>query len=331
VNTNQERARKTAELMAAWSDADGIFTTLSDVLAGTTLNDRSQLEVKIGSGGFAAVYRGVDLKEGRPVAVKVLRPQPGVDANRQRQQFRQEGVSAARLTHPNAVVVLDSGVTSVGLAFLVMELLQGRSLADEMREEGRLTPTRCAEILPAICDALATAHAAGIIHRDIKPANIFLHRGPDGEIVKVVDFGIAKLEDPAELDNATTAGRVLGTPVYMSPERLMGQPYDGRADVYGVGMVLYEALAGRMPFDIRENEGLGSLIWTCIWAPPLPLRHVNPTIPAPVAAVVMRAISKQPEARPAMADLANEFSRALLAGEAPAQLEPTLDRPIKPR
>lgn len=326
VRKNQELARKNAELLAAWSAADGMFSTLSAVLPGTTLGDRYRLEAKIGAGGFAAVYRAVDLLGEKPVAVKVLRPYPGGEGERQRRQFELEVSSTRRLSHPNAVALFDSGITANGIPYLVMELLEGRSLAEELRREERLPLARAAAILAQICDALAAAHASGIIHRDIKPANVFLHRpAPGRELVKVVDFGIAKVGDPMELDHATTFGRLLGTPVYMSPERLLGRPYDGRADVYSVGMVLYETLAGRLPFDLPPEEGVGRVIMTCVAEPPLPLDKVNRDIPAAVARVVMSALAHAPAERPDAAGLAASFARALAAPPPPVE---TIDAPI---
>src|SRR5262249_36060406 len=157
-----------------------------------------------------------------------------------------------RVNHPNAVSVLDSGVSAEGIAYLVMELLEGRSLTEELREKGVLPPARCAEILMPVCDVLTKAHASGIVHRDIKPDNIYLNRTAVGEVVKVVDFGIAKLMDDTGGQNnesLTVTGGLLGTPTYMAPERLENKPYDGKADVYSLGIMLYRMLAGRVPFQ----------------------------------------------------------------------------------
>src|SRR5207253_10978650 len=130
--------------------------------------------------------------------------------------------------------------------YLVMELLEGHSLADELEKHGKLSLKRSTDILVPVCDALTEAHKVGIIHRDIKPDNIFLHQTKDGEIVKVVDFGIAKLldEDSGDLQKLTVAGGIIGTPTYMSPERLSKKPYDGRSDVYSLGIMMYEMLTG---------------------------------------------------------------------------------------
>ncbi len=327
---NQELARTVEQLARAWRDADLIFSTLSDVLPGAVLDGRYRLERKIGTGGFAAVYQAVDMRDGRPVAVKVLRPLPGGEGDRQRQRLLQEGASADRVSHPSAVAVLDGGTTETGIAYLVMELLEGSTLADELRARGPLPLERCLEIFAPVCAVLEEAHAAGVIHRDVKPANIFLHRENGRVVVKLVDFGIAKLSGHAEVGEITSVGRLLGTPVYMSPERLLGQPYDGRADVYALAMTLYEALSGRLPFDLPQGS-LGSLILACVNEAPLPLRRARPDVPAAVDAVVMRALAKHPSDRPTVREFAAELAAAATP-RAPSGGEgaPTLDAPRPP-
>src|SRR5262249_25982758 len=169
-----------------------------------------------------------------------------------------------RIRHPCAVAVLDSGVTAAGIAYIVMELLEGRSLAAALAAAGPLPLERAAGILVPVAEALAEAHAAGVIHRDVKPGNVFLHR--DGG--KLVDFGIARMGEDVGVDQATTMGRLLGTPVYMSPERLLGQAYDGGADVYALAVTIYEALAGALPFPIAPGAALGAIIVTCLHEAP---------------------------------------------------------------
>ncbi len=192
-----------------------------------------------------------------------------------------------------------------------MELLEGVSLSQELRRTGALTPARAGEILVPICDVLTEAHAMGVIHRDIKPANIFLHRARSGEIVKVLDFGIAKLvSDFSGADTATLTleGSQLGTPAYMAPERISNQPYDGRADVYSLGVMLYEMLAGHPPFTARDPVAVAL---QQISAQPLPLRDVIPAVPPPVDEVVMQALNKNPTLRPTPAELAERFMQAV--------------------
>jgi serine/threonine protein kinase len=302
---NRELSARNAELLAWKSQADRIFSTLAEVLPGTTLDGKYLVGEKIGTGGSAIVYQGVQIASDRPVAVKVLRPQPGEDERHQRaRRLLVEGVSAIRVEHASAVAVLDSGVTGAGIAYLVMELLRGRSLSAELAAVGPLAVERAARIFVPVCQALSEAHAAGVVHRDVKPSNIFLHRREDGqEIVKVVDFGIASLAEEAGLDESTTVGRLAGTPAYMSPERFLGQGYGGGADVYGVAMALYEALGGRLPFAFPAGASLAAVVVTCLNEPPLPLRAVRPDVPEALAALVMRGLDKQPSRRPAIAQL----------------------------
>jgi serine/threonine protein kinase len=158
-----------------------------------------------------------------------------------------------------------------------------------------------------VSQALAEAHAVGVIHRDVKPANIFLHK--DG--VKLVDFGIAKLGEETGVDQATTMGRLLGTPVYMSPERLLGHAYDGGADVYALAVTIYQTLAGKLPFTIAPSAGLGAIIVTCLHEPPEPLATSRPGVPPAIADLVMRGLDKDRARRPTMAELAAGLAEAV--------------------
>jgi serine/threonine protein kinase len=277
-----------------------------------------------GAGGFSAVFRARHLGSGRAVAVKVLRPAPGGDADRQRQRFLREGVSAARAGHENAVTVYEAAVTPSGIAYLVMELLEGGTFAEELAVHAPLPFSRCAQVLAPVCRALAEAHAQGLVHRDVKPANIFLHRAPQGEVVKLVDFGIAKAI--AEVEVATQTGRFVGTPVYTSPERLLGDPYDGRADVYAVGVTLYQALAGRFPIEVPQGP-LGAVVLALVSGAPAPLKGA----PREVDALVMRALAKDPLARPTASELAGALVALSAATVPPVRdasgnaLPPTVD------
>jgi serine/threonine protein kinase len=217
------------------------------------------------------------------------------------------------VNHPNAVSVLDFNVSSTGIAYLVMELLEGRTLAGELREKGRLSPARCAQILLPVCDALNKAHSAGIVHRDIKPDNIFLHQTREGEVVKVVDFGIAKLlgeTNSLGMNSLTATGGLLGTPAYMSPERLANDPYDGRADVYSLGILLYQMLSGSIPYKSSDGS-FWAIVVMHLKEQPQPLRKINPSIPEEVEAVVMHAMEKDPKKRPTAKELAQEFAMAV--------------------
>jgi eukaryotic-like serine/threonine-protein kinase len=216
--------------------------------------------------------------------------------------------------------VFDSGITPAGVAYLVMELLEGRSLAEELVATGPLTLGRCAAILSPVCDALAHAHGLGILHRDVKPGNIFLHRGPAGEVVKVVDFGIAKLfGDAAGAGGLTTTGRIMGTPVYMPPERLLGKPHDERSDTYGVAVTLYQMISGRLPFELGEGN-LAAVVMACLTEAPTPLHQVVPDVAPEIEQVVMQAMAREAADRPTVSELARAFAEAVAS--APARDQP---------
>lgn len=291
-----------------------------EIAAGAVLDEKYQLESKIGEGNFAEVYRAIQLKLDRPVAVKLLRAGEGDRSEDRsassdpelRERFLLEGRSTCRIEHPNAVSVLDAGVTAGGLPFLVTELLRGRTLAAELKQHESLSEARCAEILLPICDVLAEAHSLGIVHRDIKPQNIYLHRSRQGEMVKVLDFGIAKLIDEAVVQRRLTAnGAGPGTPAYMAPERFSAHHVsDGSVDVYSLGVMLYKMLTGRLPFVV-VNGNLIKLALKHQTEKPQSLRTFRPDILPEVEAVVLRALEKEPEDRPSVREMAASFGAAL--------------------
>lgn len=304
-----------------------IYSALSEALPGTVLDDKYRIEERIGSGAFGTVYRGEHIFLHHPVAIKVFRPVVGREGLESLDRFRLEGISACRINHPNAVTVLDFDVSLGSLAYLVMELLEGRSLADEMRTGARMDPERCVQIALAVCDALAEAHAAGIVHRDIKPSNVFLHRNRTEQLVKVIDFGIAKLTDAADPmgpQQPTIEGTFVGTPAYMAPERLIGDPYDGRADVYGVGVMMYEMLSGRIPFD-DGGEGIIPVLRKRVTDDPPGLRSIVPRIRPELAELVERAVARLPDERPTAAELAAAL-RTLISGGPPGAADPASPR-----
>jgi CheY-like chemotaxis protein len=302
---NFELQRRNEQLVLAQQRTERVFLALSEALPGTVLDDTYRLDVKIGEGGFGAVFRGEHLPLRRPVAIKVLRPSHAAAAE-DLARFRREGIAACRITHPNAVEVLDFGVSSNGIAYLVMELLRGRTLSAMLMEEPVQPPGRCAEILLPVCDALSAAHAAGIVHRDIKPHNIFLHRDGGSEVVKVVDFGIAKLmDDPPEAEGVTQQGSLVGTPEYMAPERLFGHDYDHRSDVYSVGVLLYFMLAGTMPFPHDKPPGMMEMVQSHLTKKPRLLQELaRPNVPPVITQLAMAAISTEPSARPSLSEIA---------------------------
>ncbi len=283
---------------------------LTAVGTGTVLAGKYRLEEELGAGSFGAVYRATHLGFDQPVAVKVLQT-PVDESSETLARFRQEGKSAFRLQHPNVVSVHDFNFTEGSFAFLVMELLQGHNLEQELKRRGRLSPERCGEILPPICDALAEAHGLGIIHRDIKPANIYIQQTRRGEVVKVLDFGIAKLVGDAAMGQHLTLDEgILGTPAYMAPERLSGGKYDGRSDVYALGVVLYQLLAGRPPFQSEKNEAM-AVAMMHLTHQPEPLRKLRPDVSPALESVVMSALEKDPESRPTAEELSRDLMEAL--------------------
>ena len=254
---------------------------------GSELGSRYRVEARIGTGGMADVFRGFDPVLHRTVAIKVLNARFASDESFV-DRFRREAQAAARLNHPNIVGVFDHG-SDDGTQYIVMEFIEGRTLAEALGAGRRPTPAQAAEIARHICDALAAAHAQGVIHRDIKPANIMVTR--DGT-VKVMDFGIARLVSGPETAPQTSA--VLGTAAYLSPEQAQGQPVDARTDIYSLGTVLYEMLAGRPPF---AGESPVAIAYKQVNEPPVPPSQINPDVPPSLDAVVMRALAKNPANR----------------------------------
>ena len=323
VMKNQLLAESRAENVRTARRTEQIFSALSEALPGHVLDDKYLIGVKIGSGGFGTVYRGEHILLHHPVAIKVFRPAVGREGVESLERFRLEGISACRVNHPNAVSVLDFDVSSGSLAYLVMELLEGHSLSQELKRVGRLPQLRAAEIACCVCDALAQAHAAGIVHRDIKPSNVFLHATNDGEhVVKVIDFGIAKLTDESEVPGAhttTMSGVFLGTPAYMAPERVFNQPYDGRADVYAVGVMIYEMVSGRLPFDTTTSGGHVSLMRMHALEKARPLGSLLPDLYPKLEIAVTSAMRKEPEERPTAAEMSSMLRDVVLDARVPGR------------
>jgi serine/threonine-protein kinase len=236
---------------------------------------------------MAKVFQGVDTVLGRPVAIKILAPQFADDESFV-QRFRREAQAAARLSNPNVVSVFDTGADD-GVHYIVMEYVEGRTLADYLAGGGRIMPERAIEIAEAVCGALSAAHAQGVIHRDIKPGNIMLT--PAGQ-VKVADFGIARMTTTAETVAQTAA--VLGTASYLSPEQAQGQPVDGRSDIYSLGCVLYEMVTGRPPFLGDSPVAVAS---KQVLEQPVAPSTLNPDVTPDLDAVILRALAKNPANR----------------------------------
>ncbi|MDP8958050.1 MAG: Stk1 family PASTA domain-containing Ser/Thr kinase [Actinomycetota bacterium] len=285
------------------------------------LADRYQLVTHLARGGMADVYEARDLLLDRRVAVKVLHSQLASDQAFVR-RFRREAQAAANLSHPNIVSIYDWGHGDEGTYFIVMELIDGRTLREILRVEGRLLPRRAAEVAAEVASALAVAHRAGLVHRDIKPGNIMLT--PTGN-VKVTDFGIARAwDDSSEL---TRTGAVIGTATYFSPEQAQGQAADERSDIYALGVVLYEMLTGHPPFI---GESPVSVAYQHVSSVAPPPSHENPDIPPRLDTVVMRSLEKPPDRRYQAADELREDLLRVLQGEALSSSEEGATRMMAP-
>jgi serine/threonine protein kinase len=249
---------------------------------------------------MASVYRARDGELERPVAIKVL-AEHLADTPDFHDRFLREARLAAQLSHPNIVQVFDVGEED-GRPFIVMECVEGATLADEVKERGRLEPAEVVDLALQICGGLEHAHAAGLVHRDIKPQNLLLRA--DGA-VKIADFGIARA---AETTKLTQIGSVLGTAAYLSPEQALGEEVTAAADIYSLGCVLYELLTGRTPYLF---ETLPELVVKHREEPIAPLREVRPDVPERLEAAVMHALARNPDYRPeSAAALAEELAIA---------------------
>jgi serine/threonine protein kinase len=303
---NRQLERTNSELITAQEQADRVFSTYSRSLLGTVLDGKYRLDEELGSGGFGVVFRGWHLTLDCPIAVKVFRPAAGNDSGRGLQRFLREGATAARLDHPNAVRVLDSGVSSEGVAYLIMEFLEGRSLAKELAERGPLPLWSCASIGGKVAEVLAAAHRQGILHRDIKPDNIFLHRANGQEVVKVVDFGIARFIQSTtgpDVDRLTRTGEyIMGTPSFVAPERLTGGPDDGRSDVFSLGTTLYQMICGAHPWTRQQLARLAAGEATDLQ--PVPMEKHRPGVPSVLERLVVRTLAAEAVVRPTALELA---------------------------
>jgi beta-lactam-binding protein with PASTA domain/predicted Ser/Thr protein kinase len=268
--------------------------------------DRYEVEGRIGAGGMAEVWRGHDRVLNRTVAIKTLLPQFARDASFV-DRFRREAQAAARLNHPGIVSVYDSG-TDGDTPYIVMHLIEGRTLADFLESGKTLPPMQAAKIAEEVAEALAAAHAQGVIHRDIKPANIMITR--DGKVL-VMDFGIARLISGPETAPQTSA--VMGTASYLSPEQAQGHSVDARTDIYSLGVVLYEMLTGRPPFT---GDSPMAIAYKQVNATPEAPSSANPGVPPELDAVVMRALSKNPANRYQTGkEFADDLERARTGGQ----------------
>lgn len=327
---------KVAALEASQRRADRIFSALAEALPGTVLDGKYRLEERLGAGGYGVVFAGEHLRLKRRVAVKVFKPAAGNDSAEALERFRREGALAAQIKHPNVVEVLDAGVSGEGIAYLVMALLEGYALAREIRE-GRVGVVRALRVCEVVCRGLAAAHALGVVHRDVKPENVYVDWSGGQEVIKVVDFGIAAVVESGRgerMETLTAAGSVVGTPAYVAPERVMGGTYDGRVDVYAVGVMLYEMVCGVTPFGAAGESGIRVLLAHVHDAPPSPKERVA-ELDEEVSEYILRLLTKRPEQRPTAAEAAEELDRlaakvgAFGAESAPPRYAPSVKTPLQ--
>lgn len=306
------------ELGVCPHDGNLLMALPQDQWEGRRLADRYSIKQRLGTGGMGVVYLAWHELMERWVAIKMLK-QSFVEDQMSVKRFQQEAKAASRLKHPNVITLHDFGVTNTGQPYMVMDYLVGydkeheaKSLSQFLKEAGQLPVEKCIHIISQACEALDHAHRQGVIHRDVKPANIMIVPTEEDHLaVKVVDFGVAKLLPinnlSAESQGLTQIGEVCGSPVYMSPEQCMGQALDSRADIYSMGVVLYECITGKLPL-IGKN-----MVETMS-------KHMNETppsfstvrsdlfIPDRFEQVVMRALAKSPHSRQqSMAELAQEL------------------------
>ncbi len=284
----------------------------TDPLLGQILGGKFRVVKLLGEGGMGAVYEGEQQlgTKARKVAIKTLHKELSSDPSIQA-RFQREVSTIAELEHPNTIQVYDFGSTPEGQLYLVMEFVQGKSLASVLETGGAMEPPRADAILRQICGSLGEAHQHGIVHRDMKPDNVVLtERAGQKEFVKVLDFGIAKVDEDAKEQKLTQAGMVLGTPPYMSPEQFIGKGLDLRSDIYSVGVMAYEMLTGKLPWS-AESPGEWAIQHMTVMPYPIEQLPEGARAPEAMRTAIMKALAKTPDQR--FANL-KDFYEAFSAG-----------------
>jgi TPR repeat protein/tRNA A-37 threonylcarbamoyl transferase component Bud32 len=304
-----------AEMSVCPDDGTRLLNLPADPMVGRVLSGRYLILETIGRGGMGMVFKARHERMNKIVAVKILKEsldQTSVYARR----FEVEARAAASLNHPNVIRMTDFDFSEEGLPFLVMDYLEGVPLEDVLARQKQLPLARALPIFEQICDALAHAHRRNVIHRDLKPSNIMLTRTDDGqEQAILVDFGIAKLFAGAEAERLTRTGEVFGTPLFMSPEQIMGQPLDGRSDIYSMGCLMYEALSGATPF---AGETFMQIAYAHLNEKPDSLSATVPDMPADLDLLILKALNKKPADRPQSMQEMLSGLQAVTRGPSPA-------------
>jgi serine/threonine-protein kinase len=287
---------------------------------GRTLDGKYRIDGFLKRGGMGSVYRGTHLLLNKPVAIKLIRPEL-VTSHDVVERFFREARAAAKLSHPNIVTVHDLGQTEDGTLYIAMEIVEGKSLKDVIVEGGPWNPARALRFCRGVASALSVAHRNGIVHRDLKPQNIMVCRDSEGnESPKLLDFGIAKTLEP-DSPALTSTGMVLGTPHYMSAEQAKGLPADQRSDIYALGVILYEMLVGKVPFD---DKSIPSILVKHLTEPPKPPSTLRGDIPREVETLVLRCLEKDPQKRFQSADDLGKALADRLDTAAHPVLDPTV-------
>ena len=264
-------------------------------LVGQLIGERYQVERRIGEGGMGQVYLARHVLMGRACALKVMSPALSRDPDAV-SRFNREATNASRITHPNVCAVYDFGLTADGMVYLAMEYVEGQALSDVLERSSPMPVARAAKLITQCAAGLEAAHELGIVHRDLKPDNIMVMSARDRETAKLVDFGIAKAIQGDAGQRVTRTGFVVGTPEYMAPEQLAGDPLDGRSDQYALALVFYRAITGQLPF---EGASVQETLVKRLTDPPRPLAAVRPDVPFPAGlqGVMDRALARDPEQR----------------------------------